>query len=429
MSRTALPGAALEQAVVALSDDATAASRQHAMQQFLERGFPGLRDEDWRYTDLGDIVRISEQSLAATAAPAEVSGKSIGAIKDQVAADWLVFANGRLVEDESTALLNKQLTVRPLTGDDIRFDDPLADLNAALMSGGLALDIAAGVVVEKPIALLFIDGNTSGAHFSHCRVRIELGNNSQASLIEYHTSDGAAEHYANTYLETTLGAAATLTHVRVQTRSLEHSQTERHNVVLQRDASLRHFGLDLGGKLTRNDLRVELGAAGGKAGFDGLFIGGEGQHIDNHTRVDHIAGPAISAQEYRGILDGGSSGVWNGKAIVHKGADGTDATQANHNLLLSERCEINAKPELEIYADDVKCAHGTTVGQLDEAALFYLQARGIDRAQAQRMLTRAFAISVVEKCPLPALQELVGTLVEGRLGYLGGQQAEAEDLS
>ena len=210
----------------------------------------------------------------------------------------------------------------------------------------------------------------------------------------------------------------------LQDRDLAHSQTARLNVALAQDSSLHHSGIDLGSRMARNDLQVDLVGKGASATFDGLYIAGNGQHLDNHTRVDHRIGPAVSRQEYRGVLGGRSRAVWNGKAIVHKGADGTDAEQANHNLLLSDQAEIDAKPELEIYADEVKCAHGTTVGQLDEAALFYLRSRGIDRERAQRILTRAFAASIVAKSPITALHDWIGDKVERRLQQMAAGDAE-----
>ena len=177
-------------------------------------------------------------------------------------------------------------------------------------------------------------------------------------------------------------------------------------------------GIDLGGRLVRNDIELDLRASGANAELDGVFVVGHGQHIDNHTRIDHRTGPTTSQQEYRGVLAGRSRGVWNGKAIVHDGADGTDATQANHNLLLTEQAEIDAKPELEIYTDDVKCSHGTTIGQLDEQALFYLRSRGIGRDDAKRILTHAFAAGLVARLPIPALRDSIDEQVSARIDQL-----------
>ena len=184
------------------------------------------------------------------------------------------------------------------------------------------------------------------------------------------------------------------------------------------DSHLNMASYDLGGGLIRNDVDIDICEPGVDANFSGLYLVGDGQHIDNHTRVDHRVGPATSSQEYRGILNGRCRAVWNGKAIVHQGADGTDANQENHNLLLSDKAEIDAKPELEIYADEVKCSHGTTVGQLDDAALFYLRTRGLDTRQARQLLTHAFATDLVERTPVDATKNVIRSLVEARLDDL-----------
>ena len=178
--------------------------------------------------------------------------------------------------------------------------------------------------------------------------------------------------------------------------------------------------LDIGGKLIRNDPEIEIGSADTDVEIAGLYVAGQDQHIDNHVRVDHRKGPARSVQEYRGILAGRCRCVWNGKAIVHEGADGTDAEQSNHNLLLSDHAEIDAKPELEIYADEVKCSHGTTVGQLDDDALFYLRSRGLDEQEAARALTRAFGAGIVGRLTIPELAGSLAAKVEARLGELTG---------
>jgi Fe-S cluster assembly protein SufD len=178
---------------------------------------------------------------------------------------------------------------------------------------------------------------------------------------------------------------------------------------------LTYSGLDIGGSLIRNNLTALIESKGAEFSAAGIYLATGTQHIDNHVRVDHKIGPARSQAEFRGILQGRSRCVFNSKAIVHKGADGTDAQQSNHNLLLSAHAEIDTKPELEIYADDVKCAHGATVGQLDKTALFYLRSRGIDKDAATGMLTRAFAASIVSKLSVAAAADYVSDLVNRRL--------------
>jgi Fe-S cluster assembly protein SufD len=421
MSVNSIQPEALSRVVDSLCDKTPSELRQRAMQQFIKRGFPTTRDEDWKYSDLSNIVDISERWLAhAAEAPIETLDETqIREIQSSIDATWLVFANGHLHEELSSALTESAITVTGIDdATDISIDEPLADLNAALMTDGIVIRIGKNTQIKKPVGLLFADRASSQAIASHARVVVSLASGSSARFIEYHVSSGDANHYSNVVVDVTLGDGAELDYVRIQKRSRNHSQTQRLSVRLGKDSSIRHFGMDLGGVFTRNDLNIDIAAAGVSAEFNGLYIGSDKQHIDNHTRVDHRVGPATSVQEYRGIMSGRSRCIWNGKAIVHKGADGSDATQANHNLLLSQHSEINAKPELEIYADEVKCAHGTTVGQLDDDALFYLRTRGLDPREATRVLTRAFAATVVEKSPIAELRELIASQVEARLGEL-----------
>lgn len=422
MSVVSLQPAALKKAVASLSKDGTATSRQRAVKQFLERGFPTPRDEDWKYTDLADVIDISERWLAhlPDATAVEVDEVRIRELMESIDATWLVFTNGNLNEELSDAMSEATFAISRIDDQGVELDieDPLSDLNAALMIDGIAIRISNNAAIERPIGLLFADHATSTPLVTHVRVQIVLDKGCSARFVEYHSSSGEAEQYSNAHIDVRVGENASIDYVRLQDRDRRHSQTQRLNVRLGDGSAIRHFGLDLGGALSRSDLKIDIAGANASANFNGLYISGDKQHIDNHTRVDHRIGPATSRQEYRGILDGRSRCVWNGKAIVHAGADGSDAEQANHNLLLSEHSEINAKPELEIYADEVKCSHGTTVGQLDDDALFYLRTRGLDRQHAKRVLTRAFASSVVEKSPLPELRELIGSLVEQRLAEL-----------
>ncbi len=422
MSVVSLQPDTLGRAVAVLSGDGPAESRQLALQRFLKRGFPTPRDEDWKYTDLANVIDISERWLAHApdVQPETLDETQVAEIRSSIDASWLVFANGRLNEALSDALSESAIEVTRIDNTNVALNikDPLADLNAALMVDGISIRIGNNTRLEKPICLLFVDRATSTPMVTQSRVQISLEAGSSARFVEYHASSGDGDHYSNVVVDVTIAEDATLDYVRMQNRSRDHCQTQRLNVRLETSSVMRHLGLDLGGALARSDLKIDIVGAGASAEFNGLYIGGDKQHIDNHTRVDHRVGPAISVQEYRGIMSGRSRCVWNGKAIVHKGADGSDATQANHNLLLSKHSEINAKPELEIYADEVKCAHGTTVGQLNDIALFYLQTRGLDRQEAKRVLTRAFATTVVEKSPIVELRELIASQVEARLGEL-----------
>jgi Fe-S cluster assembly protein SufD len=399
-------------------------AREAALAAFAEQGFPTVRDEDWKYTDLAKALDTTRGWLAAGGAVATPDLAQIEAVRSGIDAHWLVLANGILQEDVSDAAALALLHADAASATDADFREPLSDLNAALSHQDLHLNFGKGFTSDKPLAILIADTAAASPAVSQARVSVHVDDFVSTSLIEYHVSSGSAAHYSNALVRLDLAAGAACRYVRIQERALGHSQTARLNVRLARDAALEHFGIDIGGGLSRNDLAIAIEGRNSTAILNGLYLAGPGQHVDNHTRTDHRVGPSRSRQEYRGVLSGRCRAVWNGKAIVHRGADGTDLEQANHNLLLSEHAEIDAKPELEIYADDVKAAHGTTVGQLDERALFYLRTRGIGPARARRILTRAFAATVIDTVPIPGLRDLLGDKVEARLRAMAAGETE-----
>ncbi len=372
---------------------------------------PTTRDEDWKYTDLSGVRELSARWLAAggDAPPLELEDE-IARITSRIDACWIVIANGELQDFTSIdGVTAEKLAEPPAT------DGALAELNAALLKDGLRVRFDGSP--EKPLGLLIIDG-TREASVTQTFVEIEFAAGASGEIVEYHASYGDAEQYANGVVRIDVHDGASAKHVRVQDRQRRHIQTGLTLASVARDARYSMAGFDLGGGLVRNDIVIDIVEPGAEVAFDGLYLAGDGQHIDNHTRVDHRVGPATSRQEYRGILNGVCRCVWNGKAIVHAGADGTDADQANHNLLLSDKAEIDAKPELEIYADDVKCSHGTTVGQLDETALFYLRSRGLDERHATQVLTHGFAAGLVSRIPVESAQQAIAERMEARLAEL-----------
>jgi Fe-S cluster assembly protein SufD len=422
MKSAALSFDALQEAVAKLPDGRLAASRRAALEHLRQHGLPTTRHEDWKYTDLTTIVDISNQSLERDVEQprSQELDRKVDGIRAAIEADWLIIVNG-LIDDPSLVALDKtgvNVTRLSESNDEVEFSAPLSDLNAALLHDGIRIRIDAISGQNRPIGILFIDDAKSVPAMSQTRVEISMADNSDASFIEYHTSLGSAMHYANSVIKLKVGDNSRCDYVRVQERAENDNQTGRLSVDVGRDSEFNHCAFDLGGKLIRNDLTVDIAQPGSRTAFNGLYLIGDRQHIDNHTRADHRVGPAESQQEYRGILTGHARGVWNGKATVHVGADGTDAAQANHNLLLSDKAEIDAKPELEIYADDVKCSHGTTIGQLDETALFYLRTRGLSKHEAKQVLTRAFAQSIVSKSPIAAIHDVLSTKIAARLSDL-----------
>ncbi|MEQ8206209.1 MAG: Fe-S cluster assembly protein SufD [Woeseia sp.] len=419
MNDAQLSQALLERAQSALPDDALRAVRENALADFVRQGIPTSRDEDWRYTNLSNAAKLSEQwleSIAADAATSVTNNPTLPAID----AHTLLVSNGQ-VDDAMFAAVEAATTdvlqLRRLrdAADEVFADGPMDSLNAALLHDGLHISVAKGKTLDKPLAIFIADGGTAA---SQTRIVVHVAENSNIDIVEYHTNGTPGEHFANTVTQLELAAGARANIVRVQNRGTLQSQVGKLNARVQRDATLDYASIDLGGSMIRQDVVADIVGAGALVNMHGLYLATDKQFIDNHTRVDHRVGPADSREEYRGILNGRARCVFNGKAVVHKGADGTDAQQANHNLLLSDKAEVDTKPELEIYAEDVKCSHGATVGQLDKTALFYMQSRGLDREQAAHLLTRAFAAQILAKLPIKSLHEHLETLVDAKLDIL-----------
>jgi Fe-S cluster assembly protein SufD len=412
-----LPGW-IEAAAAAADGPAWLAERRRdGLESFSAAGFPSRRDEDWKYTDLKLVAR---RSFAFDAAPA-LDVPEIAALDCPV----LVFINGRLVESrglpEGTAVLplaralaDGHEACRELLG---RIANParhrFAALATALFADGVLIDLGDDRVLEAPLRLVFLAGGDEPA-LACPRVLIRAGANSRATIIE-HYAGAPGESLSLAVTEAALGPGASIDHYRIQEASGEAFHLGVLAARLERDASLVSHNLSVGGRIARLDLDVELAGPGARVEMNGLYVVRDRQHADSHTRVDHAVPRTTSDELYRGVLAGKSRAVFNGKAIVHPGAAGTDARQSNANLLLSPEAEVDTKPELEIYADDVKCAHGATTGQLDTAALFYLRSRGIDEDTAKSLLTFAFADTVLARMALNPLRRHAEQLVVGRL--------------
>jgi len=250
---------------------------------------------------------------------------------------------------------------------------------------------------------------------SHPRVLIQAGARSQATVLEHYVGDPTAANFTNVVAEAILERGALLTHYTLQESPLDDLLVRSLQVEQGRDSRFTSFTVNLGGALVRNDLVADLNAQGAEANYYGLFFAQGRQHVDNHTLVNHNAPLTFSNENYKGVLDDRARGVFNGKVVVKRDSQQIEAHQSNANLLLSDRAEIDTKPELEIYADDVKCSHGATTGQLDEDAVFALRARGIDAQTARGLLTLAFAGEVMEKVELDAVAERVELTVAGKL--------------
>lgn len=390
--------------------------RDEAIQRASARGFPGERDEAWKYTSLRPLVQRAFAPATKSSAP------DADAVRPYLIADFaatrLVLINGRYVAslsyDHSLAPATLNLLIAGLRAPQSDpspalklpekwCDDVFANLNTAFAEDVLMLEIPAGAQLEKPVEILHLSlPGTPASH--HVRIVVRMGRDARLQLLERFAGADTAEHFTNAVTQIELGENAALEHVRLQTESPKGFHIGR--VLVNQAAGSRYVShnLQLGGYWVRLDLHTRLTAPGAQTTLNGLYAVNSRRHLDNHTRIDHAAPGTTSTELYHGLLDGAGRAVFNGKVVVAPHAVKTDADQTNRNLLLSRGAEIDTKPELEIYADDVKCSHGATIGQLDDNQLFYLRARGLDEPAARGLLVGAFANALIRRLPSPALR-------------------------
>lgn len=387
--------------------------RRRAAEHFGEHGFPARRAEQWRFTDLSAITTTP---FARATAPAPLDEAALaplvfeGAIRLVVVDGFVVPALSQLdglpagtllggLGGPGGALEDAPERVEEHLGRHAGFDDhPFVALNTAFFADGVVLALPPRAVVERPIHLVFY--STAGAEgapppASFPRTLIVAGEASQATVVETYAGPAGGVYLTCPVTEVVLAPGAVLDHCKVQ----HDSRAAFHLATLQvhQDRATNFFShaMSAGGALTRNDVNAVLAGEGGECTLNGLYLVTDRQHVDNHMRMDHVAAHCNSYELYKGVLDGRSRAVFNGLIHVHPGAQKTDAKQSNRNLLLSPWAMANSNPQLEIFADDVRCTHGSTVGQLDEDAVFYLRSRGIGQRAATSLLTYAFASDIV----------------------------------
>ncbi|WP_430388366.1 Fe-S cluster assembly protein SufD [Dyella sp. 20L07] len=395
------------------------AARRENLDAFAASGLPDTRMEAWKYTALRALGqrRFAPGDVGAASRAVDASAFALPGIDGPT----LVFVNGAFRADLSRVdALPDGLTLLPLSqalqgdAEPLRFalsrhyregGDVFARLNAALAGDGVVLRVAAGAKVATPVHLLFIGASAESDLAWHVRHVIELGEGAELSLIEHHASSGTQQHLGTQVTDIVLRKGARLQQVTLQ-NAAEGSTLVRHDTVqLDAQAQAALYVLELGGSLIRHDLHVTLAGDQSRLDTRGVFVTSGRQHVDTQMAIRHQALNTASESVWRGVADQRSRAVFRGAIVVAEGADGSDASLSSKNLLLSSQAEIDTKPELEIYADEVKAAHGATVGQLDERSLFYLRSRGIPLAEARSMLTAAFCRAVFESLPEEGLRE------------------------
>jgi Fe-S cluster assembly protein SufD len=401
--------------------------RKDALDQFAQRGFPTQKDEDWKYTSVAALERQRFHAAPDGCSHADanrlVNHYALSADVEHV----LVFLDGRYAPWLSsigtlpTGARLSSLADALETGPDV-LESYLANdehqtvfgaLSTAFMADGAYLYLKRGIALEAPVHLLFFSTKSDAAH--HMRNLIIAEDGAQATVIEHYAGIDGIAYFNNVVTRIFAEGNAAIAHHKLQQEGSAAFHMAGIHAVQQRNSRLESHSISFGAALARNDITIAFHGSGCEATLNGLYLVGSTQHVDHHTRVDHCQPNGTSREHYRGVLGGQSHAVFDGKVIVQPGAQKTNAYQTNHNLLLSRDAEVDTKPELKIYADDVKCNHGATVGQLDEAQLFYLRSRGIDEAVAHGLLVHAFAHDVIERIHVASLRNRLEQILLTRL--------------
>lgn len=404
--------------------------RKEAIQRFEEMGYPHAKQEEWRFTNIRPIT----SKAFHRAATAEVSDDAWNSVAFSGLDTWtLAFINGRFVAGRSSieglpdgvvvsnladALQNHADLVEPHMARLGSYEDkPFAAINTALMQDGAFVYIPKGVSLEKPIQLLYYTTPGDSASVTFPRNLIVAASQSESMILENIAGTAGSEYLTNSVNEIVVGDGATVQWIKLQRESESAYHLSSTQSLLGSDSNLIHHNFIFGGSIVRNDIDSTLDGENTECTLNGLYMGRDSQLIDNHTNLRHEKPNCNSWEMYKGILGDKSHGIFKGRIFVQKDAQKTDAKQTSQGLLLSPDANLLGMPQLEIYADDVKCTHGATTGRLEEKALFYCQTRGIPKARARILLTHAFAAELINQVPIEPLRETITALLDERLAF------------
>lgn len=409
------------------------AARRAAIAAFEQHGFPTSRDEDWRFTHVAPIVERAFPPVDGAGRPAALASVEPFLVAG-LDGPRLVFVDGRYAEALSRpagggsprdAVVARSLaSALAETPDALQHDlarhaavdgRPFAALNTALFEDGAYIRVPAGVVVEGAVQVVFVSTGSVPSVSTHPRVLVVAGANSQLHLVETFVSLADSGSFTNAVTEIAAEDGAVVDHYRLQRESDQGYHIGLTQTRVARSASVSSHAVTMGAAISRHDAVTVLAGEGADCTLNGLYLARGQQLVDNHTEIDHATPHGTSHEVYKGILEGRARGVFNGRIRVRPDAQKTDAKQTNKTLLLSDEAQINTKPQLEIFANDVKCTHGATVGQLSQDALFYLRARGIGADDARALLIRAFAMDVISHVRLAPVRAALDRLLADRL--------------
>ncbi len=405
--------------------------RKEALRAFQQLGFPGPKDEEWRFTNVSPIIqtdfkpvmkpdteRVSKKDVAR-AGLSDLTGPRLVFVDgffaphlshQQPQEDGLqIMTMGRLMESNNYEMFEH------IADFEHHRQDVFTALNSAFINDGLVIHANDGVVSEQPVHILFISTKHEQPQVQFPRLYVYAGKNSRLILVEHYMGMAEAEYFTNAVLEMKLEENASVDHYKIQNETPQSYHIG--NTFVYQDANTSYDGhaVTVGASLSRHNIYARLDGENSTALLNGLYMGHQKQHQDSHLCVDHTAAHCNSHQIYRGILADKAHGVFSGKILVRQDAQKTDADQSNDALLLSDKAQINSKPQLEIYADDVRCTHGATIGELHDEAVFYMMSRGLSRQQAKNVLTYAFASQVIDSIKVDKIKSYVGTMLNQRL--------------
>jgi Fe-S cluster assembly protein SufD len=401
--------------------------RQKAFEQFRRLGFPSTKVEDWKYTNLAPFLKeeFETQTDDDISLPNDVIAKAGIPLLD---CDRIVLVNGKYQPQLSDQVQNENVSVLPLSaainnstftshfGNYINLSkNHFAALNTALFRDGLFLEVKRKTVIDKPLHIIHVTTAVENL-FIQPRHLFVIGSRSEISIVESNVNFNEAKVFINSVSEIVIEEDAQMQHYNIQTgnknvRHIHHTEVQQHTSSLYNNYKASFPGIGL----LRNNLNVALDGTNIESHLYGLYLSGGHQLVDNHTVVDHKKPNCQSNELYKGVMQDEAVGVFNGKIFVRKDAQKTNAFQKNNNLMLSKKALVDSKPQLEIFADDVKCSHGSTIGQFNEEALFYLKSRGIGEEKAKALLVHAFAFDVTEKFPIPEVKSYINHLIEAGL--------------
>lgn len=407
-----------------------AALRQRAMDRFISEGWPTTRMEAWRHTSLAGLAQQTFEDGQAVNVDEQVKS-----LRQDEAGHWLVFVDGRfdaalsdvgtlptgvVMQPLSEAIVHHAEEIQSMFGE-VEQGASTEALNLALASDGALVRLARGVVLDQPVHLVFVAASARGASFTRNLVIADAA--SQATIVEHFVGVDQAANFTNTVTRLSLAQDARVTHLKLQQESAKAYHLGTVDVAQSQGSYFASHSMSLGARLSRHGIATRFDGQRCETLFNGLYYVDGRRHVDHHTVIGHAQPRCVSHEYYRGIMADTSHGVFSGRILVSKGADGTDAIQRNDSLLLSRLAKSDSRPELEIYADDVKCAHGATVGQIDKDALFYLRSRGLDEVHARDVLTYAFAATSVlriDAAPLrKRVEQAIRTLLPGGITRVG----------